>query len=275
MVGYVVVFAITAHLTRALIRVFGVSKRAITERAEELGARRESIPISQTQHESELALDSASQTESITPLLRSTSIDDLQRPVKAQDPTLVTGSGGHPIAGTVEISHAPVTTTFKHAAAPTIRADRWAALVIGRLDLYTYAALFVLVGLPIYFALDYAMPAQLILNVLCYFGALALPAPWRRVCHPALVASILMIVGIFVLSMCHGWEFGVGLRQYQTKTNYLRVLSGQVHGLPLPGAGDVLGSILQVSIVALALPMYQNRSELKRSVSITHRSIHR
>lgn len=41
------------------------------------------------------------------------------------------------------------------------------------------------------------------------------------------------------------------------------MFNNEAHILP-PGAGDVFGSVLDVSIVALALPMFQYRQELKR-----------
>jgi hypothetical protein len=89
---------------------------------------------------------------------------------------------------------------------------------------------------------------------------------WRRFLHPALVASVITIAGIYILTACHGQDFIDGLHEYRTRTNYLQLFSGK-SGLPKPGAGDFLSSVLDVSIVALAMPMYQYRAELKRSVS--------
>lgn len=266
-IGYLVVFAFTAYLTRGLISLFGISKRAMTERAEELGARRDSIPLTEVDHDDTISTQArTSRNDSQAPLLGTNEDDIVQEPTKAHDPSDVTRSGGPSAPLIDETASLNTVSTFIRPSRPKTRPERWAALIIARLDLWTYAFLFFAIGLPVFFAVDYAMPAQLTVNVLCYFAALALPAPWRRIAHPAIVASILTIVGIYILAMCHGVEFTTELQAYQTKTTYLQILTGKT-GLPKPGAGDVLSSVLQVSIVALALPMYQNRQELKRSVS--------
>lgn len=145
------------------------------------------------------------------------------------------------------------------------RAQEWATIVNARIDVYTYTVILFLIGLPIYLVTNYAMPAQLSLNILAYFLALELPPNWRRFLHPALVASVVTICGIYILAMCRGDDFHDGLLAYQTKTKYQQLFSGKTN-LPKPGAGDFLSSVLDVSIVALALPMYQYRQELKRSV---------
>ena len=57
-----------------------------------------------------------------------------------------------------------------------------------------------------------------------------------------------------------------GLEQYRTHTAYIRYYFGPRNNLPQPGAGDLLAAILDVSIVALAIPMFNYRVELKRHV---------
>jgi LrgB-like family len=268
--GYVVVFALTAYMTRGLIHTLGISKRAQVERAEELGVHRFGIPLTRVSHRSDHHISdppmpAESRTGSTVPLLRHSG-EELQAPAAAQNPVKITGTGGPPVPEPQAGAEPPNAAILRRVHRPVTRAEKWAAMVGARLDLYTYAFLFVFVSLPVFFTSGYAMPAQLTLNILAYFGALALPTPWRKVMHPALVTSILTIVGIYVLSMIHGQEFDVGLREYRTNTKYQQLFAGKT-GLPKPGAGDVLSSVLDVSIVALALPMYQHRQELKRSVS--------
>ena len=82
------------------------------------------------------------------------------------------------------------------------------------------------------------------------------------------MASVITIVGIYILTACHGQDFTQGLLEYRTRTTYLKLFGGV--STPKPGAGDVLSSVLDVSIVALAMPMYQYRNELKRSVRTSH-----
>lgn len=153
-----------------------------------------------------------------------------------------------------------------YAAAPLSRSQRWGAHLAAKFDVVIYTTFFLFIGLPVYYATGYAMPAQLCLNVLAYFAALALPPKAKRVLHPVLVSSGITILAIWILSLTRGETLREGLTVYRTKTKYLQLWEGE-KGLPRPGAGDVFSSILDVSIVALALPMFQYRNELKRHVS--------
>ncbi|KIW06037.1 hypothetical protein, variant [Verruconis gallopava] len=268
LIGYLVVFTFTAYLTRGLQFIFGTSKRALAERADELGARNENIPLSEPQVPGEDTGAMQSRNTSSVPLLRSDNFDEIQAPERAQDPMEIVGTGGPPVHEQADyISLAPVSSrlaTTRQSGAPLTRAQRWATVINTRIDIFTYLTIFFVVGLPIYLTSGYAMPAQLALTILAYFLALELPPVWRRYLHPALVASVITIVGIYILTACYGQEFREGLLDYRTKTNYLILFKG-TPGAPKPGAGDFLSSVLDVSIVALAMPMYQHRAELKRS----------
>lgn len=277
--GYLIVFTFTAYLTRGLQHLFGTSKRGMTERGEELGGPLDDIPLANVQEQSEPPTPGESNVPtpgesipptpgesiaaSMVPLLDADDLaNELQAPLRAQDPTSISGTGGPPTH-----EHQPGTTSgrYRQDALPLTRAQEWATIVNARIDVYTYTVILFLVGLPIYLVTNYAMPAQLSLNVLAYFLALELPPSWRRFLHPALVASVITISGIYILAMCRGDDFHDGLLAYQTKTKYQQLFAGKTN-LPKPGAGDFLSSVLDVSIVALALPMYQYRQELKRSV---------
>jgi putative effector of murein hydrolase LrgA (UPF0299 family) len=270
LIGYVVVFTFTAYLTRGLQFVFGTSKRAMIDRAEELGARTDGIPLTEAPPDDEDEIDAArSRNASNVPLLGPAEVHELiQEPPHAQDPSAIIGTGGPPSHEQADlISLSPVRTRFTHQSAlPPTRAQIWAATVHARSDIFTYLTLFFLIGLPIFLITGYALPAQLPLNILAYFLAMELPLKWRRYLHPALVASVITIVGIYILTACHGQDFTDGLHEYRTRTTYLKLFSG-AKSLAKPGAGDVLSSVLDVSIVALAMPMYQYRAELRRSVS--------
>jgi putative effector of murein hydrolase len=106
------------------------------------------------------------------------------------------------------------------------------------------------------------MPAHLTFNVLAYFAALALPGKWRQFLHPVLVSSLITVLGIWILGLIRGESLDNILDSYKTGTNYLKLWQG--HNRPAPGAGDIFGSVLDASIVALALPMYNYRHELQR-----------
>ncbi|KAF1983321.1 hypothetical protein K402DRAFT_361410 [Aulographum hederae CBS 113979] len=258
--GYAALFAATAYLTRALQLVLGTSKRAVTERAEEMGTEQDDIPLTDVAHNDHSP--SRNESEAQVPLLTDEMADEIQAPTRAQNPEVITGTGGPPLtANAVTETHS--SSMLRQNPVPPTRPQRWAALINANLDLLTYSAVFVFAGIPVYYGAGYAMPAQLTLNIIAFFAALSLPARWRRIAHPTLVASIITIFGVWILALIRGDSLKDGLRAYQTKTRYIQVFSGQ--GLPMPGAGDLLSSTLDMSIVALALPMFQYRHELKRS----------
>jgi putative effector of murein hydrolase len=188
-------------------------------------------------------------------------IADIQAPSKAMNPDSVIGTGGPPVAVNATTS-SMVATPVRHDAAPLTRPQRWAAFVTVNFDMLTYGALFLLVGLPIYYGVGYAMPVQLSLNVVFYFAALRLPPRYKTYLHPVLVSSAFTILGIWVLALIRHNSLRDGLLAYTTSTKYTQLWDND-QGLKPPGAGDMFGSVLDVSIVALSLPMYRYRNELK------------
>lgn len=257
--------ALTAYLVRGLQLLLGTSKRSLLERAEELGNRDEDIPLTQSRHNSEAETVTLSEAASAFNFSTSTPVEELQAPLRAQDPAQVTGTGGPPTADPMPSASDATASLLRQNPPALTRAQMWAAFVNANLDIISYSAMFILIGLPIYYAADYAMPAQLCLNVLAYFAALSLPPLWRRYLHPAVVASAITIIGIWVLALTRRNSLDDGLHAYQTNTKYAQLLRGR-GDLPDPGAGDIFSSVLDVSIVALALPMFQYRHELRRAV---------
>jgi len=265
-IGFVVMLAATAYSVRGLQIVLKTSKKGLTERAEELGQENDEIPLTEGIR-GQMDLSATASAATSTPDLHAGSqITELIAPARAQDPAQVRGTGGPPAEAAP--SQAVLTPTpMRQDPLPLTRAQEWAAIINVNLDTFTYSALFLFVGIPIYFVTGYGMPAQLTLNVLAYFAALSLPARCKRVLHPVLVSSALTILAIWLLALCRRDTLHDGLKAYSTKTRYLQLWDGD-KGLRRPGAGDVFGSVLDVSIVALALPMFQYRNELKRHVSV-------
>jgi len=248
----------------------GSSKRAITERAEEMGNESDAIPLTnvgRSRQDSEVNLSSGMTTPSLvngtsTPGLLDSLNNDLIAPQRTQDPSLIRGTGGPPETDTsAEATRNSLPPP--QAPLPLTRPQRWAAFINRNFDRLTYTTLFLFVGLPIYYTTGYAMPAQLTLNVLAYFTALALPPKWKQFLHPVLVSSALAILGIWLLGLIRGENLTQILDSYKTGTNYLDLWHGEKN-LPFPGAGDIFSSALDASIVALALPMFSYRQELKR-----------
>ena len=176
------------------------------------------------------------------------------------NPDSVIGTGGPPVAE-VAVSQISV-TTLRHDAAPLTRPQRWAAFITLNFDMLTYAALFVFVGIPVYYGAGYAMPIQLSLNVIFYFLALKIPPPYKTYLHPVLVSSAFTIVGVWVLALIRSNTLDDALEAYTAGAKYTQLWDMQ-KGLKAPGAGDLFGSVLDVSIVALGLPMFRYRNELK------------
>ena len=261
MIGFLLVFTLTAYFVRGLQLLFGTSKRAVTERAEEMGNEDDDIPLTQRSRTvSEVTPSQYSPNEESPERLA-----DIIAPAPTQDPTSVRVTGGPPAnAASAEI---PVQQHFIQDPVPLTRAQKWAAILTARIDTFTYFAIFLFIGIPVYYGIDYAMPIQLSLSILAYFAALAIPPTYKRFLHPVLVCSAITILGIWILALIRGDSLDDGLKAYKTKTRYLQLWEGEKH-LPKPGAGDVFSTVLDVSIVALALPMFQYRMELKRHVSL-------
>jgi len=264
--------AATAYFVRGLQMVLKTSKRGTTERAEELGNENDEIPLTQGIRTQATTFDTPSAATSTLDVPSLDQTTDLVAQPRAQDPAQVRGTGGPPAeAG---LSQTVLTSPpLRQDPIPLTRAQKWAAIINVNLDVFTYGTLFLCAGIPIYYATGYAMPVQLTLNVLAYFAALSLPARSKRVLHPVLVSSAITILGIWILALCGRDTLHDGLRAYSTKTRYLQLWDGD-KGLREPGAGDVFSSVLDVSIVALALPMFQYRNELKRHVSATTSTLH-
>lgn len=259
--------AVTAYVVRGLQLLLGSSKRAIIERAEEMGDEDDAIPLSElpdrTQHTpATTPLDSGANSMVFAPELTADLTSDLAAPAKTQDPSQVRGTGGPPVAAFEAQTPLTVIPAQQDTTSLT-RPQRWAAFTSRYLDLITYTMLFIFVGIPVYYATGYAMPAQLTFNILAYFVALALPAQWRKVLHPVLVSSAITLLGIWILGLIRGDSLYTTLALYKTGTTYQELWDGK-KGLQAPGAGDIFGTVLDASIVALALPMFQYRNELKQ-----------
>jgi putative effector of murein hydrolase len=248
---------VTAYIVRGLQLVLGSSKRTITERAEEMGSENDAIPLA----------DSGSRQDfEITPVGSMPATEDLANdlatPQRAQDPSPVRGTGSSPENDTrQDVSRS--TRRILQTPLPLTRPQRWAAFINANFDRMTYGMLFLFVGIPIYYSTGYAMPAHLTFNILAYFAALAIPPRWKQFLHPVLLSSAITVLGIWILGRIRGDSLDDTLEAYKTGTNYLLLWHGDKH-LQMPGAGDIFSSVLDASIVALALPMYNYRLELKR-----------
>ncbi|TQN67792.1 Plastidal glycolate/glycerate translocator 1, partial [Colletotrichum shisoi] len=276
-IGFIAMMALAAYLTRGLQLLLGSSKRALTERAEEMGNETDEIPLADTPPRGDSAPGSHSRSVSAAP--SSLSLDTLAPPPLSRNAShnflpAASSSSRRPEAEDAGGAKTPPPATGSplppQIPVPMPRAQVWAAWICGHLNWVIYAAVFVLVGLPVYYAAGYAMPLHLSLIPLVYFAAMSVPARWRQYLHPVLVASLFSVLGIWALAAARGDGLPDTLRSFRTGANYTYLW---LHGAKnrrrrrrlLPGAGDIFGTVLDASIVSLALPMYQYRRELRQN----------
>ncbi|EFX00220.1 hypothetical protein CMQ_7222 [Grosmannia clavigera kw1407] len=153
---------------------------------------------------------------------------------------------------------------------PRPRAERWAEFVGGHADTFLFFCVLLLAGLPSYYSSPgYTMPLHLSVNILMFFSAMALPPSWRQLLHPVIVSAFSTLLIVWLLGRVHGDNsLSSVLGDYRTGSTYLKLWAAagteKANTLPRPGAGDILSSAMDASIVSLALPMYQYRHELRR-----------
>ncbi|RWA04630.1 hypothetical protein EKO27_g10473, partial [Xylaria grammica] len=195
-IGFVVMMALAAYMTRGLQLVLGSSKRAAAERAEELGNASDEIPMTVTTSRS--ADTPSTRTASEAPVA-----SEVPEPLSSESrdtPPTQTPQGSCEASRDAD----PPRDLSAHTPPPSARATRWALVISSRLDTSIYALLFAFVGLPVYYAADYAMPLHLTFCVLAYATALSVPPAWRHYLHPVLVASLLTVLGVWVLGLVKG-----------------------------------------------------------------------
>jgi putative effector of murein hydrolase len=243
-------------MTRGLQLAIGSSKRAMTERAEELGGEGDDIPMTARSRS-----DVAPTPVTVSLSSSSEAFANFEPPSAARYRADEPSPEASPPRTPVVVAEANPQALPPQAPLAPPRSKQWASIISNNLDLYTYLTVFIFVGIPVYYATGYAMPIQLSFSILTYMGAMALPADWRQYLHPVLVSSLFTVLGLWVLGLIKGDSLILTLGEYRTGAKYLDLWSGDHIR---PGAGDLFASILDASIVALALPMYQYRRELKQ-----------
>lgn len=265
-IGFFIMMALAAYLTRGLQLALGTSKRAATQRAEELGTRTPDIPFS-VNNTPPVSGENTPDMSRRTSFSQATSTMALVSvpPSRPQSPPQLRLQERLYASGQTQpsaIQPASPPAYPYQSPLPPPRAEQWAARISANIDTSTFAALFLLIGIPLYYTTGYAMPLQLSVNVLAYFAAISIPASWRQYLHPVLVSSLFTVLILWALAAIRGDSLTDALHAYRTGAKYLQLWENtKLH--KLPGAGDVFGTLLDASIVALALPMFQYRRELK------------
>lgn len=276
----------TAYMTRGLQLITGSHKKAQATRAEELGPQDDEVDLTRTPPPQD---SDPSISTGVSAQASAVALDDLliappdqsHGPNHIHQPVAEHGGGGGPRNHNNNNStppeppspaSSPPPPPLPPQAPPTPpRARLWAALIQGHLDTITYLVVLLFIGLPVYYATGYAMPLHLSFTVLMYLAALSLPAGWKQVLHPVIVSALLTVLGIWVLGLIHHQQLKPVLEDYTTGNKYLQLWQhataaadkgGGEEARRMPGAGDILSTVLDASIVSLALPMYQYRREL-------------
>ncbi|OJD31269.1 uncharacterized protein BKCO1_5000033 [Diplodia corticola] len=236
-VGYVVQFAVTAYTSRAiqlLLRQWQKRSNSASEKPE------------------------ADEAQSGSPSDHPATPDDSSKDEPSHEAT-----GGAQCSPTSS-STSPPTSPDPPAASRT-PSRKLATTLLNHPDACIYLSLLLFVGLPVYYTTTYTMPLFLPLNVLTFLLANAIPPKIRRLAHPVLTTSLLTVLLIWAFAATKSLPdpLRTSLSLYRTQTSYLAYFRG-TQNLPLPGAGDILASLLDASIVSLALPMYQHRRALWR-----------
>lgn len=264
MLGFIVVFIITAYMTRGLQLFTGSHKKAQAARAEELGPQEDEIPMSQTPPPQE----TPAQSTDVSAHTSAVALTDITIPGRSYEPAHTQPLDDQTPASPTSpvVSERPTSPRSLPPQAPPAppRARLWAVTVQAHLDTITYLTFLISIGLPVYYAKGYAMPLHLTFTVLMYFVALSLPLTWKRVLHPVIVSALFSVLGIWIFGLIggNGRSLDPILEEYTTGLKYLQLWEHSYTTGEMPGAGDILGTVLDASIVSLALPMYQYRREL-------------
>lgn len=124
-----------------------------------------------------------------------------------------------------------------------------------------YALLFV-IGLPIYCATGFSLAFFLSFNVLSFQLAIAfIPPKWKKIFHPIIVSAAVTLLLVYVFGLIRGWDLHKSVSHYANGTEYIQLWTPGM-AKSVPGAGDVLSSLLEGSVVAFAVPMVRFRKTL-------------
>ncbi|EMG47118.1 hypothetical protein G210_2603 [Candida maltosa Xu316] len=147
-------------------------------------------------------------------------------------------------------------------------------------------------SLPFYYipSIHTYLPYHLSITVLAYYIALLIPQkypPAKKFAHPIIISTALILFVCFIGSLIYHRSpsgFLSDLKFYKTGKNYLNLFSGltlnnnsKSSSVPsnnptstpqFPGCGDFLSSLMDVSIVALSLPMFSHRHDFIKNSAI-------
>lgn len=180
----------------------------------------------------------------------------------------------------------PVKQNYDHLH-PVSR--KFTILTTNYIDWFVYLLLFI-VSLPFYYirSIHTFLPYHLGLTILAYYIALLIPQRWpqlRKIAHPILILTAEILFCCFIGSLIYHKGLPKGflddLKYYKTGKNYLNLFNNRIvidnsreHAMDpsnftatpkWPGCGDVLSSLMDISIVSLSLPMFTHRRDFVKN----------
>ncbi|KAG7431278.1 Plastidal glycolate/glycerate translocator 1 [Fusarium oxysporum f. sp. raphani] len=252
-IGFFIMMAMAAWITRSLQLALGVSRRSRSQRAEELGRQTPDLSTG------DLNSPGISRRTSVSRAGSQYRLCLYPRRTRSQQHHYANGQA--PVNAVEALNP---TTVITQIPLPPPKAELWAARISANLDVAIFVGLFAFIGIPLYYSTGYAMPLHLAVNVLAWFGALSVTPKWKEYLHPVLVSSLATVLVIWALAEIRGDSLTTTLHAYRTGAKYIQLWRNATSKQDLlPGAGDVFGTLLDASIVALALPMFQYRRELR------------
>jgi putative effector of murein hydrolase len=141
--------------------------------------------------------------------------------------------------------------------------DRLADRIIKYFSPTVYLVAF-FVGLPLFFASDHSLVLFLAVNVLTFWVAITLvPAKIRRFLHPILTTSAMTLLILWALGEIKGLSLKQTLlSHYNVDAKYDKLFAPAGYSGPVPGAADILSSLLDAGILALCVVLYRYRRDL-------------
>lgn len=163
--------------------------------------------------------------------------------------------------------------------------------VVNYIDWFLFFLLFCL-SLPFYYipSIHVMLPYHLALTVLAYYLALLIPLNFpklKKVAHPILILTAEILFVCFIGSLIYHKGAPVGfledLRYYKTGKTYRNLFNGKAlfdNGIDVPesvlnshftseplwpGCGDILSSLMDISIVSLSLPMFTHKKDFVKN----------
>ncbi|KAJ3180105.1 hypothetical protein HDU87_002330 [Geranomyces variabilis] len=149
----------------------------------------------------------------------------------------------------------------------------------GRIPVHASAILIYAVllvpSLVIAFVLDVLQPAHLCITILTFYVGLALPRRAKMLLHPLLTCGLLTVLAIWAIAAIQRQTLHQALNSYYRSIKSSKIFTSIASRRPIPepGAGDIIYSLLDAAVAALAVRMYKQRHMLREQAATVLTSV--